>query len=438
MRKKLSGFIYFENYRVCLRIYGGPIPGTDYMKYDLNFHEPFPILYGECLEFNQVSLINLKLANFKSSDGRAQYDYTADFLIKGSTHFSDLYKPLITYSMLSFYRMNEFLNEKVIVWEDFFRNEVNAKIQIQNKEARMLFQNRYREDYIHHRLSVTQVFNPANDFIRSSFFCNSNFKKKINFFDYVDNWIRFQTFFSIATCKNKNIETAYFRCGKLDFEVVNSDILFNREKGDESSRNLVIMFSEIEKKENKPFEKWMFHYNSIEHSVLLYQNALKDFQTLTTKNYFLNMFFCNESIMKETIGYLKPIEKIPVNVVSIIEKYGIKGNDRERLLSKFKKNHPTCLNYFENLQLKLPSVVDRIFGEDYLDEMRKAKNTRDSFVHKNIETVKEVIANEEELRRTASKLRVLFQANCLLFMGFEDQEIRKMLFRNPSNDLHKN
>lgn len=434
-KQKFAGVVKFDDNRILLQIYGGPLPGTEYMKYELNFHKAFPVVYGECLDYNKVTFVNLKLENFKSTNGRSQYDYIVDYFVFGAKYLTDTNKPLITYSMLSFYRMNEFLKESVIEWDDFFKNGVNAKIQIKSKPERVLFKNKFREDYILHRLGVTQASNPVDNFIRSQFFYNTKFKKKISFFQFAENWRNFQTFFSIATCKHTNIKTAYFKCGEVEYEVINSDILYNRERGDEITKNLMVKFEDIEIMKFKPFEKWMFAFDAIEHSVFLFQNSLKELQTMTAKNYFLNMFFCNESIMKVITGYLQPSEKIPGNIERIADKYGIKGNDRESLMSKFKKQHATCITYFEELQNKIPSVVKQLFGDDYIDVIKTAKNTRDLYVHKNIETTKTVIKVEEDLLRVSSKLRVLFQANCLLFMGFDEAQVGKMLFRSPSNTI---
>lgn len=430
---RLAGLLYYENSKIFLKCYGKHISQTEYMSYDLNYHKSFPIVFGICLELGNLTLINLKQYSYRSINSRKEITYSVDYLLFGSNYLNSLDDKIINYSMLTFFKMNEFMNSKVIESKASFKNGFNANIKVNGKKPITIQNSKKQKDYIFHRLNVSQPKNSTDDLVKSDFYFNSSYKKPISFFQFIDNIKSLQSFFSLAVSKPQAIYKAFIQVGNIEMEFVTADIIKNRDNFIKHFNEVVINFSDILVKKNIPLLYWLSNFKNIEHSFYLYEDAITNFKSLPLKNYFLNLFFCNETILKTIVNIESQNTQALNKINKIISDYKLRSNDKEFLLKRFKLKYPGIESYFDALNEKLPKTITEIFGSDYKSVILTAKNTRDSLVHKNIESIKTVLSTNAEYLNTSNKLRVLFQASCLLCMGFVDEEICKMLFRYPSN-----
>lgn len=433
---KLGGTLYFENSIILLKCFNAPIPETKYMYDELNFHKPFPLIYGRNLQLNCINLINLRLHSFKSKGSFNETTYEVEYISIGNSFIPSLSENIISYSMMNFYRMNEFVKFKTIQWKNFFTPRRKRSLDITQAPPKSIYKTKDKQFYLWHQQNINGVENPEDNFIYSEFFLNTSYKKRIDFNALIENKKAIEAFFSIVTAKPKCLKKINFKINKDEFEILDRIIIDVREKDIKHYNETIIQLKDLEDLQFKPLIYWIENFKKIEHSFYLYEDAIYNYKYIPIKSYFLNLFFSIETILKIAVGFIEPKVEVPQKVIDILNEYPkISKNHKDCLLSKFKKANSNVSLYFQEIERRLPLTTKKIFVENFIDTINKAKKTRDTFVHKINETESTIITDEVELLKIAQKLRVLFQAICLLYMGFDDAKINKMLFRYPPNQF---
>lgn len=432
-KERTFGVLEVSDSGVFLKCYG-EIFGAEYMMSDINFHKPLEIINGECREFMHLSIVFLKLYDFRISGKRKEIIYKAELVVLGDTWIKDLKQTNITYSMVTYHAMENFAKKQMLSIVSGEKNETIITLaQTPNVE---IHKSKTLHTYLFCRYNISYVNNPKSDFLNGDYFWNTEHIKNISLLELLHFKDTLNGFFSIILSEHLTPKSFDFNIGEYELHLFSSNLLVDRNKAQKYSsiRKPAVTLKDLEDVNFLPFVKWINNYYLISNSVSLYLDAVRSFSQLTLENYFLNLFYANETLLREMFPEIKSVTKIPKDIESLISKYDMRLNDANKLRSKFSKPKANTLDYFKMISEILPNLVLKLFGADFINSLKMMKDTRDRIVHENGLTSKIVIENDEDLKKYSNALRIMFQSLCLYYMGFgKSSEV--FVFNSRQNNI---
>lgn len=419
------GVLEFKENGIYLKCYG-KLAGTDYMFDDYSYHKPLSLVNGETRNTECVTLVNLRLHSFGYTSNRWEVNYSIETVLGGDYWLLDVQAKIYQYHTTTYGLLNNFVGKPTI--DVAFKEDdltINAPkiphIDIINDES--------VHTYLWHNSSTC-----ASGKIDSFFQWNTQFKVRKSFDELIIYKEAIDSFFAIILGDFLSPTDVKLMLENREVNLYTNRILTDELKRAKQSsvRGTLVRFNELEELSFTPYTMWMSNYASISHSVNLYLDALRNYAGQTPQNFFLNMFYANETLLRFINTNARTKSPVPSDVEKIIAKYNMKQNDAAKLRSKFNKKSYTTLDYFKKLDEMMPDLVSKLFGQDSVIYYKTIKDTRDKIVHQTEPTTKNVIDNETDLRKAATKLRILYQALCLYYMGF-GSKAETMVFRSAGN-----
>lgn len=437
-----GNLVYIPNKGANLTLIGSFRDDNDYFKLmaqELSF-KCYEIILGLDEEGNEITLLNCteKPHGFRFNKGRViiNQPFSIEYIFKGH-HFRRIEDITFNTVFINYSYLDEWVNKQIspkllINKED--KTNYKFPLDIKKPESITLVKNDYYEIFVDYDFS--HPLSALKEFIikQKAYLVYKYLKNERPWYDFVEIINSMQDFFTIAT-----IETVYplnihgrtenyisiTSDGKktiqpeIDIIICYSKIPTSFE--DIKSYDMLFSYNDVSDKIKIIIPSWLEKYQD---SKFIYDNYFgpiyQDIKILG--DHFLNLVIALESYHRKNMrNYNMDPEKLNERIIEIkkaIPKY------EDWLEYKLRYNEP---NLEKRLQDIMKGYLDIFGGKNTVNGfIREVVDIRNkSIIHKNEESE----SNTEKLAYITAILMIIFKLCLLKDMGFNKEEIHKLLFK---------